>query len=107
MNEDLKLIKKKYGEEMAHFCRKYFPILLETKGLLPSLLLKNFEPSKSLFNDIVESNLEEQFKNFIYYLVNNESKEEERATKSPKELLNVAGYDLYECLTEEDIQRFQ
>ena len=107
MNEDLKIIKKKYGEEMAHFCRDYFPILLETKGLLPSLLLKNFEPSKSLFNDIVESNLEEQFKNFIYYLVNNESKEEEKATKTPKELLSVVGYDLYECLTEEDIQSFR
>ena len=29
MEEDLKEIKKKYGEKMAHYCREQFPILLE------------------------------------------------------------------------------
>ena len=109
MNEDLKIIKRKFGEDMAHFCRDYFPILLETKGLLPYLLLKKFEPSKFLYNDIVEANLEEKFKNFIYSLVDVENKKEqvEESIKSPKELLNDAGYDLYECKTEDDIQRFK
>ena len=55
MNEDLKIIKKKYGEGMAHFCRDYFPILLEKKGLLPNLLFKKFEPSKILYDDIVKA----------------------------------------------------
>ena len=105
MNEDLKIIKRKFGEDMTHFCREYFPILLETKGLLPDLLLKKFEPSKFLYNDIVESNLQEQFKNFIYSLVDVENESEEISTKSPKELMREAGYDLYECRTEDDIQR--
>ncbi len=92
---------------MAHFCRDYFPSLLETKGLLPSLLLGKFEPSKSLFYDIVEYSLEEQFKNFIYSLVNVETEKEEKTTKSPEELMAIAGYDLYECKTESDIQSFR
>ena len=49
MDEDLKIIKKKYGEEMTHFCRESFPILLERKGLLPDLLLTKFEASKFLY----------------------------------------------------------
>ena len=107
LDEDLKIIKRKFGEDMAHFCRDYFPILLETKRLLPDLLLKKFEPSKFLYNDIVENNLEEQFKNFIYSLVDVENENEEILTQSPKELLNDAGYDLYECHNEADIQSFK
>ncbi len=107
MNEDLKLIKKKYGENMAHFCRDYFPILLEQKGLLPKLLLEHFEPSKFLYDDIVKHNIQGNFKDFIYSLVNVENIDEDIPTKSPKELLSEAGYDLYECKTEEDIQSFR
>ena len=42
MNNDLKIIKKKYGEKMMHFCRDLFPTILETEGLLPKLLMDNF-----------------------------------------------------------------
>ena len=38
--DDLKLIKKYYGENMMHLCRTLFPTILETKGLLFSLLEK-------------------------------------------------------------------
>ena len=34
MNSDLKLIKKKYGEEMSHLCHELFPVILEQEGLL-------------------------------------------------------------------------
>ena len=34
MNSDLKIIKKKYGEEMAKMCRDFFSTILETEGLL-------------------------------------------------------------------------
>ena len=30
--DDLKLIKKHYGEKMAHLCRDLFPTLLEEEG---------------------------------------------------------------------------
>ena len=39
---DLKFIKKKYGEVMMHLCRKIFPTILETEGLLPKLLEDHF-----------------------------------------------------------------
>ena len=29
MNEDLKIIKKHYGEKMMHLCRELFPTLLQ------------------------------------------------------------------------------
>ena len=35
--DDLKLIKKHYGEKMMHLCRELFPTLLETGGLLSKL----------------------------------------------------------------------
>lgn len=38
MNYDLKMIKKYYGEDMAHLCRELFPTLLEKEGLLLNLI---------------------------------------------------------------------
>ena len=39
---DLKVIKKKYGEKMSKLCSKFFTSLLEIDNLLPSLLLDHF-----------------------------------------------------------------
>ena len=106
MNKDLELIKKKYGERMSRLCRELFPILLETEGLLPEILLSNFEPSHILYDDLLKDNLIQEFKAFIYSKV--ENKENELVIdKTPSELLSEAGYDLYECFTEEDIQSFK
>ena len=107
MNEDLKIIKKLYGEKMAHFCRENFATLLETEGLLLKLMLNNFEPSHVLYDDILKQELDGEFKNYIYSLVDVENNNEIKTLKTPKELLSEAGYDLYECHTEEEIQRFK
>ena len=69
MNNDLKIIKKKYGEEMMHLCRDLFPTLLEKEGLLPSLLLHSFHESHSLAQDIISEQLEYEFKSYIYQQV--------------------------------------
>ena len=53
MIDDLKVIRKKYGEKMYHFCRESFPTLLEEPGKLSKLLSDNFHESHSLFDDIV------------------------------------------------------
>ena len=55
MQYDLKMIKKKYGEKMSHLCRTLFPSILETEGLLYSLLESKFHPSKFLYDDIIEN----------------------------------------------------
>ncbi len=44
-----------YRENMMHLCREFFPTLLETPGLLSDLMLKNFEPSKFLYEDLVKN----------------------------------------------------
>ena len=106
MNEDLKIIKKKYGEKMAHLCRDLFPTILEKKGLLSYLLLSHFEPNHELYNDIIKEELKESFKNYIYGLLNIK-RIENKSDKTPKELLLEAGYQLFECHTEEDIQQFK
>ena len=107
MNKDLKIIKKKYGEKMMHLCRELFPTLLEKEGLLSELLLEHFEPSRFLYDDIISNRLDIDFEDYIYSLVNIEEIKEKKDYKTPEELLEEVGYDLYECQTEEEIQRFR
>ena len=66
MTDELKKIKKKYGEKMAHLCRMVFPSILEIDGLLLDLMLKHFYPTHDLYDDIVNNNLVNGFKSFIY-----------------------------------------
>lgn len=107
MTEDLKMIKKKYGEDMMHLCRDLFPSLLEKRGLLSQILLNNFHESHYLYQDIVANNLEYDFKNFIYSFVDVENNFVMRSDKTPSELLREAGYILYECKSEEDMNKFK
>ena len=107
--DDLKLIKKQYGENLMHLCRTLFPTLLETPGLLYRTLTKKFNQSRFLYDDIVNNHQEDLFKEIIY---NEADKEREQAlkqevTKTPRELLKEKGYTLYECKTEAEIQAFR
>ena len=105
--DDLKLIKKHYGENMMHLCRESFPTLLETEGLLWFALTKKFPYSKNIADDIIEMNAQNEFKNIIYEEINVKDNDKIVVNKTPKELLSEVGYDLYECKTEEDIQEFR
>ena len=106
MNDDLKWIKKKYGEKMMHLCRELFSIILETKGLLPKILEKNFEENKYLYDDIISAGVTNTFKQFIFSKVENVITKT-KTDKTPKELLEEAGYDFYECHTEEQLESFK
>lgn len=105
--DDLKIIKKKYGEKMMHLCRELFPSLLETPGLLSSIMLEHFESSKLLYDDLIENSKEDDFKNYVYSFVDVEKENKLVIDKTPQELLSEAGYILYECKTEEEIQAFK
>ncbi len=107
MKDDLKKIKKKYGEKMSHLCRDLFPTILENDGVLIKILLNHFNPTHSLYDDLKENNLINEFKNYIYNLYYHQKLELLDTNKTPKELLLEAGYILYECHTEEDIQKFR
>ena len=105
--DDLKLIKRHYGEKMMHLCRELFPTLLETPGLLFSVLSNTFAYSRHLYDDIIEDDYVEIFKNFIYNKADTKKASMLSTKKTAKELLDEAGYILYECHSEEDIQSFK
>ena len=107
MNYDLKLIKDKYGEDMMHFCRRLFPTLLEEKGLLFDLLSNHFEFSKQLYDDIIENKLTGEFQNYVMCLAKlDRHYKEDTEDKDPEQLLSEAGYNLFECHSEEEIESF-
>jgi len=107
MQKELKRIKDKYGEEFSHLCRELFPTLLETEGLLYDLLINKFYPSKFLYSDIVNNKLEAKFRNFINSLLISKERMEIDTDKTPEELLDSVGYNLFECENENDIQKFK
>ena len=104
--KDLRLIKKFYGEKMMHLCRELFPSILEHEGLLFSLIDSHFDRSRNLYDDILIGQNVNHFKNFINNLIQ-EDYANKTTDKSVKELLNIAGYNFYECNTDEEIQEFK
>ncbi len=106
MIDDLKIIKKLYGEKTAHLCRELFPTILETPGKLSNLLQKLFEPQKYLGEDVLMSGNKEAFKNYILGYTDIKPPAVV-VDKTPKELLSIAGYDLYECKIDEEVQTFK
>lgn len=108
-SKELNRIKKLYGEKFMHFCRSIFPTLLEQEGLLTEVLKSTFATnSRMLYDDIVNSDLEEEFKNYIYSKIDVEKEKPEIiGEKTPYQLLDENGYNLYECNSEEEIQSFK
>ena len=107
MSNDLINIKDKYGEGMMHLCRKNFSTILETEGLLFGLLSSHFAYSRFLYDDIVNNSIEMMFKNFIYSLLVSKDEELPVSSKTTSQLLSEAGYNLYECFNEDDIQSYR
>ena len=106
MNSELKKIKKIYGEETMHLCRSLFPTILEHEGLLLSILEEHFAPTKFLAQEVVQQDQSAAFKSYIYSFFYNENNLLE-LPESASELLKKAGYTLYECHTEDEIQSFR
>ena len=108
-SKELNRIKKLYGEKFMHLCRSLFPTLLEQEGLLTNVLKSSFATnSRTLYDDIVNYYLEEEFKNYIYSKIDAEKEKLEIiGEKTPYQLLDENGYNLYECNSEEEIQSFK
>ena len=106
--DDLKYIKKYYGEKMSHLCRELFPVILEKPGLLFHILSSHFEKSKFLYFDIINANKKYLFKEYIYHFYDkNKDDKNNVSSKSVKQLLAEAGYDLFECKSYDDILKFK
>ena len=70
-NNELEKIKKMYGEDFMELCGKLFPTVLEKEGELYEILSHSFAAnSKTLCEDIIKYELEEQFKNYIFNMKN-------------------------------------
>ena len=106
LNKDLEIIKKKYGENMMKLCRELFPSILEEEGVLSKIILSNFYPNHNLYDDIIDNKLENNFKNYIYNMID-VSKKQEKINKTPEELFEEKGYILKECLTKDEIQEYK
>ena len=91
---------------MMHLCRNLFSTLLEEPGVLYNLLCDHFAPYKYLCEDIINQNMEDQFKDYVYGLKNSDNKKNS-VGRDPFDLMSEAGYNLYECKTEADIQKFK
>ena len=105
MNKDYDILKVNYGERFAKLCRNLFPTILENDGVLSDLMLSHFASSHFLYDDIINNDID-GFRNYIYSFTNIEIKRR-KTNKSVKELMSDAGYEIYECHTEEDIQKFK
>ena len=105
--DDEKKIRKLYGEAMWHLCRSLFSTMLEESGLLSKLLEEHFNPSRYLYDDIVDNDLIDGFKDYIYQFTHNNKHNQVITDKSVRDLLSEVGYDFYECHSEEDIQSFK
>ncbi len=106
-NQDLKFIKKYYGEDFMHLCRSLFPTLLETEGLLSKIIFKIFAPTRELY-DAVKNNVD-AFADFIFGIAKlRQGQGIVKTDKTPEQLMDEAGYILYpECKTYEDIKKFR
>ena len=107
MNSDLKLIKKYYGEDMMHYVRDHFSTILESEGLLFSIFYKHINPTKDLYSDLLEEDMFLEFDKYIFSYLDDEKEKTVFTHKSPYELMDEAGYKLYECKSENDIQKFK
>lgn len=112
MSEELKKIKKLYGEAMMHLCRTLFPTILEEEGKVLNALQEILAPSHLIGKDIIENNYINEFRSLIYSKCNitdtpNVEEKNTHTIKSPEELMKEHGYTLYKCLSEEDIQSFR
>jgi len=107
--EELKKIKKMYGEKFMQMSRTLFPTLLETEGKLYEILTTYFSNnSRTLYEDITENGLENELKEFIYSKINGESPSKKIVVdKTPYQLLDEAGYVLKECKSERQIQQYR
>ena len=114
MSEELKRIKKIYGEQMMHLCRDLFPTILEEEGVLLKILQNTFAPSHRIAKDVINNGYIEDFRGLIarkYWKEKGKIEPIEpginRVRKTPYELLKEKGYKLYHCKTEEEIQEFK
>ncbi len=106
MAKDIVLLKKYYGEKFSRLCRDLFPSILEEEGKLFNIIDNHFAHSHNLYDDLITNDCLDDFKTYIYSFIFNNNKSV-TTNLLPQQLMSMAGYNLYECKTESDIQKFK
>ncbi len=105
-NQDLKYIKKHYGENFAKLCRGLFSTILEVPGELSRIISEKFDTVPTLYEDVIKQ--KSAFKNYVFNFFTQKYTQKKHIDKTPEELMDEAGYILYpECKTEDEIQYFR
>ena len=109
MKNDLTKIKKLYGEDFAKkFCRAHFAHIMEREDFsFAEFLTTIVFPSKFFYEDLKKHNQEENFKNILNGMFNEDRVEIVDIEETPEELMKKKGYKLYRCETNEDILKFK
>ena len=107
MNSDLKIIKKKYGENFSKLCRKLFPSILENEGELVSIITSLFKENHFLYDDLIKYNMVNSFQKLIMNEYGKKTNSIINTEKTPYELFKEKGYTLKECHTNEEILAYK
>ena len=109
MNDELKKIRKLYGEKLMQTCRSFFPQFLGKGDLVLNILTKYFAPTHSLYDDLNKSGNLSIFRDFVDSILygNVEETELTETDKDPYTLMDEAGYTLHECESESEIQSYR
>ena len=107
MNSDLKILKKKYGENFSKLCRNLFPSILEVEGTLVSIITSLFKESHFLYDDLIKYNMVYSFQKLVMNEYGKKTNSVIDTGKSPYELFKEQGYTLKECHTNEEILSYK
>ena len=107
MNSDLKILKKKYGENFSKLCRNLFPSILEEEGTLVSIITSLFKESHFLCDDLIKYNMVYSFQKLVMNEYGKKTNSVIDTGKSPYELFKEQGYTLKECHTNEEILSYK
>ena len=107
MNSDLKILKKKYGENFSKLCRNLFPSILEEEGTLVSIITSLFKENHFLYDDLIKYNMVYSFQKLVMNEYGKKTNSVIDTGKSPYELFKEQGYTLKECHTNEEILSYK
>ncbi len=105
--EQLKKIKKLFGEEMAHFCQTNCGKNFEKNVDLFELMKERFSPSRQLIVDIKNQGKENLFADFLLTCAEIKDDEKLKSKKTPFQIAKEKGYTLHECKTVDSCKEFE
>ena len=106
---NIEKLKKLYGNSMTNWFKLVCPALLELNNFSKDIS-KLFAPSRTLYQDLKDQNMCDNFRNYLFVTLMPEVLEEKiikEVPPTPAELLASVGYKFYECKSIEEVNSFR